>query len=79
MLQTMQVEPFLPQTPWSVPGWQTPSPSQQPSQQAPPGVQARRVVSQIAGPSSWGTQQPLGQVSGPQGGLSRQVPVSSLQ
>ena len=75
----MQADPFRPQTPLSVPGWQTAFASQQPAQQAPPGVQPRLVVSQISGPFSCGTQQPFGHVSGPQGILSRQVPVSLLQ
>jgi hypothetical protein len=75
----MQAEPSIPQAPSSFPDRHAPLPSQQPSQHAPPAVQPRLVVSQISGPFSCGTQHPFGQVAGPHGGLSRQVPVSVLQ
>jgi hypothetical protein len=75
----MQSDPFKPQAPSSLPDRHVPLLSQQPSQQAPPGVHPCLVVSQMSGPFCCGTQHPFGQVSGPQGGLSRQVPVSLLQ
>lgn len=76
--QAMQREPPAPQAPSSSPSWHCPLLSQQPEQQAPPGAQPRRSVRQTWKPFSR-LQQPLGQVSAEQGGLSRQVPVCVLQ
>ena len=69
----MHAEPFAPHAPPSVPGWHRWLPSQQPSQQVPPGVQPRRSVRH----APFASQQPSGQVAGVQW-LSRQVPVCAL-